>query len=367
MSKQCAVNRPCITSSIYAMKLRFDRFGARLLIVTGVALLLVMLAALRYVAAIDRNLAAIVVTPVPEFVASPVPLLVLPSVAPVPAAARVAPPTPAAQNKPAGVTVLILGLDQRPGTNTIPHTDAILLAHLEPATGRVALLSIPRDLWVEIPGYGTNRINNAYLWGEYYGTTGGGIALARATIGTLLDLPIDYVVLADFVGFTGLIDSIGGVRVVVEQALEDSQFPTDDYGTTYVHFPAGEQWLDGTAALTYGRIRHPDDDFERSQRQQQLLLAITEQLHRRGYLANLMSAERLTATLVGYVQTDMPREQIIELAWALRHVGPHDIERYALDATEVQFGVGADRYALVADPATLRRHTAELLGKPEPE
>src|SRR5204863_5302859 len=94
----------------------------------------------------------------------------------------------------APVTVLLLGSDQRPDETGAARTDAIMIARIDPQSHRVALLSLPRDLWVEIPGYGHTRINAAYVWGVTYGEPGGGIALARTTVGHLLGIPIDYTI-----------------------------------------------------------------------------------------------------------------------------------------------------------------------------
>lgn len=265
-------------------------------------------------------------------------------------AAEVSMPTPA---PPQSLTVLLLGSDARPGETSIPRTDTLILVRVEPAQGRIALLSLPRDLWVEIPGYGQNRLNTAYVWGEYYDGFGGGIELARRTASELLGLPIDYVALINFEGFSGLIDSIGGITVEVERELYDPQFPTMDNRTREAYFAPGYQHMDGATALVYSRIRHPDNDFMRIQRQQQVLIAIAMQLRLRGDRVNLLSADQLSGALVGYVQTTMPKEQLLSLIWAMRNLDPAKVERYALSEQAVHLGVGADRYALQADPQQL--------------
>ncbi len=327
-------------------------YGAAVMLV-GLALLVLIAALAREAVGARRNLAAIVVTPAPSPPPAPTsaaaPLLTLPTLAPI------------SQGAPAPVTVLLLGTDRRPGEEVTPRSDALLLVRIDPSRGRVAVLSLPRDLWTPIPGHGNNRLNAAYLWGERDGPAGGGLALARATVSGLLGVPIDYVAATDFRGFAALIDMVGGVTVRVERTLVDERFPTLDRGVTTVRFNPGAQAMDGATALSYARIRHPDSDFERGSRQQEVLLALAQALRDRGYLANLLSAERLSASLVGYVQTDMPPERLVELAWALRDLDAAAVERYALREADVIFGVDNDRFAQTARPGVLDRYARLLL------
>jgi LCP family protein required for cell wall assembly len=320
--------------------------------VLALALGIFALGSLRTAVAVRRNLSALAVTPAPSVAARPRPasMLTLPTVAPAAAAG------------PAPLTLLLLGADRRPGERAIPRSDALLVVRVDSALGRVAVLSLPRDLWVPIPGHGSNRLNSAYLWGERDGPPGAGMELARATVSDLLGIPIDYVAVADFRGFAGLVDALGGITVDVERPLVDSRFPTAGRGTTLVRFAAGRQRMDGVTALTYARIRHPDSDFARASRQQAVLLAIAERVRERGDLANMLAAERASAALVGYVQTDMSPEQMLALAWALRDLDFGTVERYTLQEADVSFGVGNDRFAQTARPGVLEHYTALLVG-----
>jgi LCP family protein required for cell wall assembly len=319
----------------------------------GVALILVGFGRLVGVAAgAGRNLDAMVVTPAPAPQRpAATSLLTLPTLAPADGAA---PPAPA--------TILLLGSDRRPGEASTPRSDAIIVVRVDPARRRAAVLSLPRDLWVAIPGRGRNRLNAAYLWGERDGPPGAGMALARAAVGDLLGTPIDYVATLDFRGFIGLIDALGGVTVDVEAPLVDERFPTASRGFTTVRFAAGPQPMDGATALTYCRVRHPDDDFARGRRQQAVLLAIAARLRERGDLGSLLGAQRVSGALVGYMQTDMPRGRIIELAWALRDLSPGAVERYALGEADVTFGVENDRYALLPRLGAVEALAARLMG-----
>ena len=285
-----------------------------------------------------------------------------PSVTPIP---TLPPPTPTPPAPPAGgpITVLLLGSDERPGETDPSRTDAIIVARIDPHSGRVALLSLPRDLWVEIPGYGQARINAANVWGIIYNAPEGGLGLAQKTVSNLLGIPIDYTVHINFEGFIGAIDALGGVTVDVPKELYDDQFPTMDYGYNVAHFLPGSQQMDGATALMYSRIRHPDSDFERMRRQQAVVVAAMARIREQNPMQSLKNLEDVTAALRGYVQTDLPEERMIGLAWALRNFTPDHVERYLLDEDSVSFGIGDDRWAEVADPSVIEALAHKLVGQ----
>lgn len=285
-----------------------------------------------------------------------------PTASPVPTALP-ATPTPNAPPARAPVTVLLLGSDQRPDETDPARTDAIIVARIDPQRQRVALLSLPRDLWVTIPGYGETRINAAHVWGEIYKDPAGGIGLAQKTVSNLLNIPIDYTVYINFQGFIGAIDALGGVPVDVEKELYDDHFPTMDYGYTVAHFLPGRQQMDGETALMYSRIRHPDSDFARMRRQQAVLIGVLTSLREHNVLQNLQQLEDVTSALRDYVKTDLPEERILGLTWALRNVQMTQIEHYFLDVDMITFGVGDDRWAEVAQPDALEQLAQQLLGE----
>ena len=304
--------------------------------------------------------------PTPSSTARPLPsatpTLARPTATPVP---TLPPPTATPSAPPPGdaVTVLLLGSDQRPGETDPSRTDAIIVARIDPQRHRIALLSLPRDLWVTIPDYGQARINAANVWGIIYKDPEGGMGLARRTVSNLLGIPIDYAMLIDFQGFIGAIDALGGVTVDVDKELYDGQFPTMDYGYTIAHFLPGPQQMDGATALMYSRIRHPDSDFARMRRQQAVLAGVLGTLRQKNALQSLASLNDVTAALRDFVKTDIPEDRIIGLAWALRDMTPDQIEHYLLSADMVTFGVGSDQYAEVADPGALETLAHKLLGQ----
>src|SRR5262249_15717585 len=167
-----------------------------------------------------------------------------PSRTPIP---TIPPATTTPVAPPAGgpVTVLMLGTDERPDETGPPRPDALIIARIDRDSHRIALLSLPRDLWVEIPGYGSTRMNAANVWGIIYNDPEGGLGLARRTVSNLLGVPIDYTVQINFQGFIGAIDALGGVTVDVPKELYDDEFPTMDYGYTVAHFLPGPQQMDG--------------------------------------------------------------------------------------------------------------------------
>lgn len=269
-------------------------------------------------------------------------------------------PTPMAGS---AATILLLGSDRRPGEREPSRTDAIIVARIEPERRRVALLSLPRDLIVGVPGYGQTRINAANTIGFRDRVPGGGPELARHTVSALLGIPIDYYVYIDFEGFIAAIDAVGGVTVDVPRELYDSKFPTMDYGYTVAHFLSGPQLMDGATALMYSRIRHPDSDFARMRRQQAIVVGAFAGLQEQNLFETVHRVEVTTTALREYVRTNIPEQRMVALAWFLRDLPPASVERYVLDQQMVTFGVGADRWAEVARPGAIATVAGRLLGQ----
>ncbi len=229
------------------------------------------------------------------------------------------------------VNLLLLGADKRPD-ETIYRTDTLIVVTLDPATKTAGMLSIPRDLWVPIPGYGESRINQAFVLGEVKKYPGGGPALAMRTVQEFLGVPIHGYVLVDFDGFRKLIDQIGGIDVMVEKPIDDTQYPTDDYGYQEVHIPAGLVHMDGDLALKYARVRHGSSDIDRGRRQQQVLMAARDKALRLNLLPKLPS---LMATIMGAVKTDLQPGEILALAKLANQVDTENIQAKVIDYTMV--------------------------------
>ncbi|HEX8220809.1 MAG TPA: LCP family protein [Chloroflexia bacterium] len=207
------------------------------------------------------------------------------------------------------VNILLIGLDQRVGVEET-RTDTQIIVHIDPAARTAALVSLPRDLWVEIPGHGEDRINAAYKTGEKE-KPGSGPTLAKATVRENFGIPIHYFAMVNFKGFEQIVDTLGGVTIDVPRPLVDNEFPFQEFGATRVYIPAGLQHMDGHTALQYARSRHADSDIGRNSRQQQVLLAIKEQGVSLDVLAHI---SELAEELGDSVRTDLLPTQIGSLA-----------------------------------------------------
>ncbi|UYN90880.1 MAG: LCP family protein [Anaerolineales bacterium] len=142
--------------------------------------------------------------------------------------------------------LLIMGIDRTPDGTDIGRSDTMILVSARPLTGRIEMLSIPRDLWVPIPGYGENRINAAHAFGEGAGR-GGGPRLALETIRANFRVNVNHYLRIRLAGFPAVVDALGGVDITLDA-------PTAGY-------PAGRHHLDGTQALAFVRDRTGDDFF----------------------------------------------------------------------------------------------------------
>lgn len=242
------------------------------------------------------------------------------------------------------INVLLLGIDRRENEEGPWRTDTMIVATLDPQTKTAGMLTIPRDLYVPIPapGAGENRINTANFYGETSKYPGGGPALARKTVEYNFAIPIHYYVLIDFGGFRKLIDAIGGIDIDVPQAIDDPDYPTEDYGIMHLQIPAGLQHMDGDLALKYARSRKTTSDFDRSKRQMQVILAARDKALKINAIAQ---APQLLAQLSQAVQTDMSPEQILALAPIVAQIRPDNIKSRSIDLTmsyEIKLNTGAD-------------------------
>ncbi len=234
-------------------------------------------------------------------------------------------PTPDPWRGQQQMNILVLGLDRRPG-ETISRTDSIMLVHVDLQSGTAGVLSIPRDLMVEIPGYGQSRINSAYPFGEANGQQRG-IATLEATLMQNFQLTVDHYVAVDFDCFRGLVDGMGGATVDVPAHILDDRYPTDDYGFKQVEFFPGVQTLDGERALEYARTRHADSDFGRMRRQQQLLFALREQLLRPQALGAIPGITNACWD----TQSDLSIPDLVALGLAARKIDAERINAVTLD------------------------------------
>ncbi len=240
------------------------------------------------------------------------------------------------------VTCLAMGLDLRDweAGEEFSRTDSMMLLTYDPITGMAGMLSIPRDLWVAIPNHGYGRINTAYFLGEAEKLPGGGPQLAMETVELLLGIDIQYYAVINFDGFVNFIDSIDKLAIhVKEQITVDPIGP----GNTVTLYP-GVQDLDGKTALAYARHRYSEGgDFERAQRQQDVIYALYEQLIWQLPSMLVNKTDQLYASLAETLNTNLTFSDIMKLAWTAVDLEPWEIVRSVIAPPyQVEYGTTSD-------------------------
>jgi LCP family protein required for cell wall assembly len=221
--------------------------------------------------------------------------------------------------------MLLIGVDQQ--TEFESRSDTMILVWVDPVAKEAAMLPLPRDLKVIVPGFGIHKINAAYAIGEAQGVEGGGPALTVQTIEANFGLRIDHFAQVNFDGFVSVVDLLGGVTLDVPYPIKDNEYPAENHQYTRVYFPAGWQHMDGERALQYARTRHADNDAQRSIRQQQVLLALREQAD----IGDLIpKAAELLHAFGDSVRTDLKLDQAIKLARLATEIPLESIEQYTL-------------------------------------
>ena len=233
------------------------------------------------------------------------------------------------------VNILVMGIDRRPGEPFISRTDSMMLFSIDPQSDSAAILSIPRDLYVVIPGHGRDRINTAFVYGSAGGNPAGGASLAMQTVEYNLGVPIDHYLLVDFSAVTRGVDALGGIDVNVPYEIYDATFPDMDYGFDPFYVAAGRQHFDGITALKYARTRHQDNDFYRAGRQQQVVMAVRDKVAGMGIAELLRQAPILYQQLNEGIRTDLSLDEIIQLATAAASLSDDSIQNIVLDQNYV--------------------------------
>jgi LCP family protein required for cell wall assembly len=270
-------------------------------------------------------------------------------------------PKPNVPNISAGerVNILILGVDRRPGETCPCRTDTMMIATLDPKTLMAGVLTIPRDLYVPIPQVGEKRINTANFYGELYKYPGGGPALAKRTVEYNLGRRMNYYVLVDFDGFRRVVDKLGGIEIVVPKAIDDPTYPDENYGYKRIHIPAGKVLMNGEMALQYARTRHGDDDFGRSQRQIQVLMALRDKAMRLDLLPKLPG---LLQSMWGTIETDVTPQEVIALAQVASRVKKENIKNGSIDESmTVEFKTSDGAWVLWPDRAKIGRLIDQII------
>ncbi len=207
--------------------------------------------------------------------------------------------------------ILLIGSDSRNG-KSYGRSDALLIASINTKTGEVKLTSLMRDIWLTIPRKGKGKLNAALAYG--------GPALAIKTVNETFSMNIKEYIFVDFVGFPYIIDKIGGIEVNVEK--KELTYLNETIGDlNKKNYPKGTDFsllekygentrLTGIQALAYARIRHADSDFERTQRQRNVLIAIFKKVKSKGFSLNLAES---AAAILPSVETNMSLSELIKI------------------------------------------------------
>ena len=222
-------------------------------------------------------------------------------------------------------------------------TDTVMLASLRHSDGKVGVVSMPRDLSVDIPGYGWRKLNHANAYGEW-DEEGYGPILASQVVSNVTGQPIHYYIRVDFQGFVDFIDELGGIEVNVERSFTDYQYPAPNDKYQVVSFDAGPQKMDGETALTYVRSRHGTNgeasDFARSRRQQNVMVAAKEKILTPSFILNPKKIIKLYEMVKDNVATNLSTGEMVNLVKLSRKIDTDNVSSEVLST-----GPGSPLYA----------------------
>ncbi len=259
--------------------------------------------------------------------------------------------------------LLLAGLDTRPELYG-GRTDALVIVVLDQRSPQVGLISVPRDLWVNVPGHEPERLNSVYATGSREGGHEAGSLLLRQVIRNTLGLPISTMITVDHAGFEALVDQLEGISVLVRCPIRDRFLdPRGPDGRLELKLAAGVQHLDGRTALMYSRSRHGRGIFDRALRQQAVLLGLRDRLLELGStrIAQLLPALRRT------VYTDLSLLQLVKLARRLAGTRREQIHGLVLSPKQADISIREDgRWVMIPKPEELRAALQGLFQAPAP-
>jgi len=230
------------------------------------------------------------------------------------------------------MTVALLGSDKRPDW-THWNTDAIQYVVVYPHIPSVAVLSIPRDLYVYLPSFHMSRVNTADMYGDVYGFEGGGFGLLNQTLLYNLGITADYYAKVNFQGLKGIVDALGGIDVPVHCHLEDYWPYPDENGEFYrIALEPGVHHMDGKLALWYSRTRKTTSVFDREERQQQVLEAIWMKARSDQLLGAIPELYQQYGELV---DTNLGWGNVLSLGMLATRIDPSQVTMYNIGPQEV--------------------------------
>lgn len=227
------------------------------------------------------------------------------------------------------INILLLGAagKENPGKNL---TDTIMIMSIDSKNDKAALLSLPRDLYVQTSKYST-KINSLYQIGL---NNNEGIEPLKEIVEKITGLTINYYIVADFAGFKKIIDDIGGINVMVERDIYDPTYPGPNYSYQTFEIKKGLHNLDGETALKYVRERHddPEGDFGRAKRQQQVIQAVKNKMFSLQTYLNVLTLNKVLNTLGDNIKTDIALDEIQSFIDLSKRVDTQNINNVVVDA-----------------------------------
>ncbi len=251
---------------------------------------------------------------------------------------------------PKAQTILLIGSDHRWDSGNQARSDTIILARVDPGSDRVALLSIPRDLYVAIPGHGHDRVNMAFDYG--------GEQLLTKTVREAFGVQIDHFVEIDFRGFKTMVDRLGGLYVPVDQRYFNENVGTPGTNYANIDLRPGYQRLDGTQALAFARYRHTDSDLVRASRQQLVLREAARQALEHRY--DVLEVRSLINAFAHATTSDISSlKEVWTLVDTIRTTPSGNLVRLTVPGQD--YSVGGASYLRASD-AQLKRTVRRWLG-----
>lgn len=224
-------------------------------------------------------------------------------------------------------------------------TDSIIVLSYKKETGEIALISLPRDLFVSMSGYGKQRINYAYVAGEKKDSDGGGLRLAKEVVSNVTGLDIDFVVAGDIYALEEIVDTMGGIEID-----EDRYFSTDFYGH-YVKIYPGKNYLSGSETLAYvGSRAVAGSDFGRMERQQKALVALKDKTLSFGMLARPDKVWSIFNSLEKHIETDIPFSQVKDLIQMASGLEIQNIDQIVFDTSNYLYSTHSAAGAYILLP-----------------
>jgi LCP family protein required for cell wall assembly len=230
------------------------------------------------------------------------------------------------------VNILLFGIGGE-GHDGPTLTDTIMITSIKPSTGQIALISIPRDMSVKIPGVGYYKVNHASYYGQKAGKDGP--AYAAEILSDTLNVDLPYNAQVDFQAFSEIIDYVGGIAINVERPFTDTKYPTNNETTQTISFAKGEQNMDGATALKFVRSRHGDNsegsDFARAKRQQKIISALKTKIMSASTLANPIRISKIIESLTKHVSTNLQFADLMYLLKLSRQINTNQIITVVFD------------------------------------